>query len=224
MECAARPCRPAFPSRARGSRCAGPAAAGSSRRSRRRWRRPPQARSAARRRSRSSRAGDRNPGSSSRARAGSSCRRSSMVPSNQVGVSNPTLPGDFDDHRYAARSLRRCRGRARERLRYHPPTPLGGRDPFRQVDQMGLQRARDIFLMLRWRRHPARVTRPGAHVREAQLLQQRRHMALVILDAEALLDDPLEIDAAPPHHAINGSIRARFDNLGQLCQLLGRNP
>ncbi|AFL55158.1 hypothetical protein USDA257_p04430 (plasmid) [Sinorhizobium fredii USDA 257] len=42
---------------------------------------------------------------------------------------NPTLPGNFDDHRYAARSLRRNRGRARERLGYSPATPLVGTRP-----------------------------------------------------------------------------------------------
>ena len=55
--------------------------------------------------------------------AGPSCRWSS-VPSFEPGcVSNPTLPKNIDDHRYAARSLRRCRGRARVRLRYRRATP-----------------------------------------------------------------------------------------------------
>ena len=41
-------------------------------------------------------------------------------------ISNPTLPENTGDHRYAARSLQHIGGRARERLRYHPATPLGG--------------------------------------------------------------------------------------------------
>ncbi|MCS4096761.1 hypothetical protein FHT76_008489 [Rhizobium sp. BK176] len=53
-----------------------------------------------------------------------------MVPSNQVGVSNPTLPENFDDRRFAARSLRRDLERAHERLRYRRPTPFGGTRPY----------------------------------------------------------------------------------------------
>jgi hypothetical protein len=55
---------------------------------------------------------------------------------------------------------------------------------------------------------------PGAHVREAQLLQERRDMALMIVDAEAVLDDPLEVDAPPAHDTVNGRIGTGLDNLG----------
>lgn len=41
-------------------------------------------------------------------------------------LNNPTLPENTGDHRYAARSLQHIGGRARERLRYHPATPLAG--------------------------------------------------------------------------------------------------
>jgi hypothetical protein len=61
-------------------------------------------------------------------------------------------------------------------------------------------------------------------MREAQLLQKGRHMTLVIVDPEAFLDDPLEIDTPPAHHPVDGGVRPGFDNLGQLCQLLGRKP
>jgi hypothetical protein len=47
---------------------------------------------------------------------------------------------------------------------------------------------------------------PGAHVGKAQFLQQRRDMALVIVDAETRLDDLLKIDAPPAHHAIDGRV------------------
>ena len=41
-------------------------------------------------------------------------------------LSNPTLPENTGDHRYAARSLQHFGGRARERLRYQPATPRAG--------------------------------------------------------------------------------------------------
>jgi len=54
-----------------------------------------------------------------------------MVPSNQVGVSNRPYRRTVDDHRKAARSLRRCWGRARERLCYRRTTPPVGTRPSR---------------------------------------------------------------------------------------------
>ncbi|CDX25039.1 hypothetical protein MPL3356_490067 [Mesorhizobium plurifarium] len=53
--------------------------------------------------------------------AGSSCRPSSVVPSNQVGVSNPTLPGNIDDRCYR-RSLASALLRARSRAASSPPS------------------------------------------------------------------------------------------------------
>lgn len=38
------------------------------------------------------------------------------------------------------------------------------------------------------------VTRPGAHVREAELFEQLADMALVMVDAEAIVDHVLKID------------------------------
>ncbi len=46
-------------------------------------------------------------------------------------------------------------------------------------------------------------------------------MALVIGDAEAVLDDLLEIDAPPAHDAVDGRIGTGLDNLCQLSELLG---
>ena len=97
--CAARPCRPASPSPDHGSRCAARRARRSSRRSRRRSARRPRAPSAARRQTRSkSRAGYRRQGSSPRARAGPSSRRSSVVLGS--GWSSQTRPylKTVDDH------------------------------------------------------------------------------------------------------------------------------
>lgn len=58
-------------------------------------------------------------------------------------------------------------------------------------------------------------------MREAQPLQKGRDMALVIGDAEAILDDLLEIDAPPAHDAVEGRIGTGLDNLCQLSELLG---
>ena len=77
--------------------------------------RPP-APSAAGRQSRSSRAEDRRRGSSPRARAGSSSRRSSVVPRLRWRVATRSYRRIVDDHRKAARSLRRYEGARRERL------------------------------------------------------------------------------------------------------------
>ena len=46
-------------------------------------------------------------------------------------------------------------------------------------------------------------------------------MALVIGDAEAILDDHLEIDAPPAHDAVDSRIGTGLDNLCQLSELLG---
>src|SRR5690606_32731783 len=93
----------------RDSRCAGPDEAGSSRHKRRRWPHPPPSPSAARRQSRSSRAGDRRRGSSPPARAGSSCRRSSVFLPERGWSRNQTLPESADDRR--ATQLHHVRGR-----------------------------------------------------------------------------------------------------------------
>lgn len=43
---------------------------------------------------------------------------------------------------------------------------------------------------------------------EADLLQNLADRALVIVDAEALANDPLQIDAPPAYHAIDGLVGA----------------
>jgi hypothetical protein len=45
----------------------------------------------------------------------------------------------------------------------------------------------------------AGMARARAHVRKAQLLEKRPDIALMIIDAETLVDDALEIDAPPPN-------------------------
>ena len=65
------------------------------------------------------------------------------------------------------------------------------------------------------------MTRPRADVREAYLLQQRAHIPFMIVDDEALDDDPLQIDAPPANHAIDFAIGTSFDD-GRECGLLIR--
>ncbi len=60
----------------------------------------------------------------------------------------------------------------------------------------------------------ARMTRVRTHMREAELLQQRSDIALVIIDAETRGDDALEIDAPPSHDTID-PVRTRFDHVGE---------
>ena len=66
------------------------------------------------------------------------------------------------------------------------------------------------------------MARPRAHMGEAEFLQERRDVALVVGDAEALPDELLEIDASPPHDAVDGRVRARLHDLHQFRLLLGR--
>ena len=66
------------------------------------------------------------------------------------------------------------------------------------------------------------MARSGADMRETELLEQRPDIALVKIDAEALLDDALEVYASPAHDAIFLAIRAARDDLGECSQLLRR--
>ena len=66
----------------------------------------------------------------------------------------------------------------------------------------------------------AGMTWARAHVREAQLLEQRSDIALVIVDAETLADDALEVDASPAHDAIDFPVGARLHDGGQLSLLV----
>jgi hypothetical protein len=68
------------------------------------------------------------------------------------------------------------------------------------------------------------MTRPRADVREAQGLEQLADGALVIGNPEALLDDALEVDAPPAHHAVSRPIRAGFNELGEFRLLRNRKP
>ena len=61
----------------------------------------------------------------------------------------------------------------------------------------------------------ARVTRAGADVGEPEFLQQRADVTFVISDAEAVFDELLKVDAAPPHDAVDGNATFRtFDRVG----------
>ena len=66
------------------------------------------------------------------------------------------------------------------------------------------------------------MARPRANVGKAEFLEKLADIARVIVDAEALGDDPLEIDPAPPHNAVDFPIRTRLDDPGELGQLIRR--
>jgi len=67
-----------------------------------------------------------------------------------------------------------------------------------------------------------RVTRAGADVGEAELVQDLAHRALVVGDAEALGDEVLQVDSAPAHDPMHRPIRAGLDEARQVCLLIGR--
>src|SRR5580700_5940029 len=56
------------------------------------------------------------------------------------------------------------------------------------------------------------VARPRAHVGKAELLEKLADVALMIVDAEALDDDALEIDPAPAHDAVDSPVRTCLDD------------
>ena len=58
-------------------------------------------------------------------------------------------------------------------------------------------------------------------MRKAKLLQQRPHIALVIVDAEAVLDYSLQIDPPPAYHPVNGTVGADFNDPGKFLLLVG---
>lgn len=66
------------------------------------------------------------------------------------------------------------------------------------------------------------MTRPRADVREADLLQQRPDMTLMIVDAEAFGNHPFEIDAPPADHAVNLPIGTGIDDGRQFRSLSRR--
>ena len=67
----------------------------------------------------------------------------------------------------------------------------------------------------------SRVTRAGADLGEAELLEDLAHRALVIGDAEALSDQTLKINAPPAHDPMHGPTRAGLDKAGQVRLLVG---
>ena len=89
--------------------------------------------------------------------------------------------------------------------------------------KMSRQCVREVFLkrlddplVLSW------MTRPRAHVGEAELLEKLSDIAWMKVDAEPLGDDTLEVEPTPAHDAVLLTIRAGFDYLRELGQLLHR--
>ena len=71
------------------------------------------------------------------------------------------------------------------------------------------------------------MARARADVREAEPFEKRADMALVILNAKARLDDTLEIDAPPAHHAVVFPVGTCFDDrrqFGLLSRRQARRP
>ena len=66
------------------------------------------------------------------------------------------------------------------------------------------------------------MTRPGADMREAELLQKLSDIARMKVDAEPFGDDALEIDAPPADDAIFLMVRAGLNDLRKLSQLFLR--
>ena len=97
-----------------------------------------------------------------------------------------------------------CRGRARAAL---PP-------PAR----------RSLLERLLRRLVRLRVPRPDRHAAEAEPAQHLADRALVQPDREAGLDQRLEVDPAPAHHAVPVRVRPPLHGGRQLGLLLGREP
>ena len=68
----------------------------------------------------------------------------------------------------------------------------------------------------------SRMTGPGAHVGEAEFLEELSDIARMKVDAEPLGDDPLEIDPSLAHDAVLFTIRPGLDDLRKLRLLLRR--
>jgi len=87
---------------------------------------------------------------------------------------------------------------------------------------MRLQRARPVFEFLDDVGVLCRMLRTCADVRETEPVQQFADIARVVVHAEAILDDALQIDASPARDAVNSTVRTLFDDRGQVGLLLGR--
>lgn len=61
------------------------------------------------------------------------------------------------------------------------------------------------------------MLRAAGQARKAQLFQHGADIALMKLDAEALLDDTLYVHPSPPHDPVGGRIRT---GLNDVCELL----
>lgn len=59
-------------------------------------------------------------------------------------------------------------------------------------------------------------------MRKAEFLKDTANRHFVKVDIEALLDNAPEVDASPPHHAIDGAIRTSFHDPLQLLFVLRR--
>ena len=66
-----------------------------------------------------------------------------------------------------------------------------------------------------------RMARTRADVSEAKLVQDLAHRALVVVHAEPLGDQALQVHPPPAHDTMHGPIRAGLDKLGQLGLLRG---
>ena len=66
------------------------------------------------------------------------------------------------------------------------------------------------------------MTGPRTDVGEAEFLEELSDIARMKVDAEALGDDALEINASPAHDGVDLPVRTRRDDRGQLGQLIGR--
>lgn len=79
-----------------------------------------------------------------------------------------------------------------------------------QCGNSGLSRS--FFECVHYGRVLSRVAGPCADVTEVQSLQQGGNVALVIRDAEALLNHALQINAAPADHAVLVKLRSAMIN------------
>jgi hypothetical protein len=66
------------------------------------------------------------------------------------------------------------------------------------------------------------MARAGADVRKAEPPQQRSDVAFMEVDAKAIGDHALEIDAPPSHDAVDFPVWAHFDDRRQFPQLRRR--
>jgi hypothetical protein len=104
-------------------------------------------------------------------------------------------------------SPRKIRNATREPFDAYPSA--SGGSFFLRIDRLGVL---------------AGMARPRADVREAEQLEKLANRALVIGDAEALLNDALQIDPSPADDTIPFSIRPGLDNLGEGHQLFWPQP